>query len=949
MSDSRETPFYLILFLLYLPFLAHSQYYMKAQDPASLKWNQINSENFQIIYPRGYDSVAQYVLNTMEYGRQLTLMTKEVTSKKVSIILHNQTISSNAEVAWAPSRMEVYTVTPQSTYSQLWYEQLALHEYTHVLQISSMRQGLTNLLYYLFGEQITVGVFGLYLPYWFVEGDAVVNETSFSKSGRGRDPNFEAVLRAQVLEIGKYSIEKAALGSYEDFTPGRYHLGYYLVGQGRIDYGKNMWNKSLENSGKYPFMVVPFSTGIKTKTGLRKKAFYESTLDNLKSVWHQQLANTKTDKFTKIVDNKSFINYTNNIFISNNTFFSLKKDYHDIGRFVVFDSIGNETLLYTPAFYINEYISIGGEWLCWSEQQYDPRWGYRSFIKIMMLNLKTKEVKTLLKGTRYFSANISPSGEKIIAVEVDEFSQHSLVVLDAKDGHLIKRIKSNDNDFIAHPSWSPDEKSIVAEVMNSHGKGLAIFDIETAHIQNILPYGAVHIQYPSFWKNYVLFEAAYSGVMNVFALDLRTKSLYQTTQTAFSASDYALSPNSERILLSTYTSQGKQLRMKEWNPKNWITFSKVENNAYPLADLLSAQEDTIMEALSIPQEAYKIKKYSKLAHALNIHSWGLLKVDANNGSLNPGISVLSQNKLSTTQAVFGADYSYNTNNWRYYGNLLYKGWYPVFSIGADYGRRYLDDIQNGDTSRLYYNESNINMSVYQPLLYTSGTWSFNIQPSVSLNFKHLKSQDPMDRISNYPDIKSINYGFQTSGSKKSPFQNMFPTWGYSFYVNYAYTPFQAELGEMFSLGLSTYLPAFFRHDGFRLRGDYQQKMNDAAFYGNRVAPARGYTHISYDDLLTLRADYKVPFLYPDWNLLSLIYFKRFTFDVFGDYSLLPNLRIEGQNIDNSFWSLGTELSTDVFFLRSKFPINLGLRVSYINGYCNNYQGIKFEFLYGLSI
>lgn len=151
------------------------------------------------------------------------------------------------------------------------------------------------------------------------------------------------------------------------------------------------------------------------------------------------------------------------------------------------------------------------------------------------------------------------------------------------------------------------------------------------------------------------------------------------------------------------------------------------------------------------------------------------------------------------------------------------------------------------------------------------------------------------------------------------------------------------------MGISTYLPAFFRHDGFRLKGDYQDKMNDAAFYGNRVAPARGYTHITYNDLLTLRADYKVPILYPDWNLSSLIYFKRITFGLFGDYSILPDLRIEGQNGDDFFWSLGTELSTDVFFLRSKFPLNLGVRASYINGYNNNTQGIKYEFIYGMSI
>jgi len=939
----------LIVLLISVPFQAQSQYYMKAQDPASLKWHQINSQNFQIIYPDGYDSIAQYVLNTMEYGRLLTLKTKDIVPKKISVILHNQTVNSNAEVVWAPSRMEFYTVTPQSTYSQLWYEQLALHEYTHVLQISSMRQGLTNLLYYLFGEQITVGIFGLYLPYWFIEGDAVVNETSFSKSGRGRDPNFEAVLRAQLLQKGKYSIEKAALGSFEDFTPGRYHLGYYLVGQGRVDYGKRMWNKSLENSGKYPLAVVPFSTGIKTETGLAKKAFYEHTLDYLDTVWQQQLAKTKVDDFKKISHSTSYTDYTNNLFISDHEIFSLKKDYHDIGRFVIVDSTGKEEVLLTPGFYNNEYISFGGDWLCWSEDQYDPRWGYRSFMKIMMLNIKTKEKKTLLKKTRYFSVNISPSDKKIVAVEVDEFSQHSLVILDARDGHLLKKIQTPDNDFIAHPSWSADEEKIVAEVMNSHGKGLAMFDIESGHMQNVLAYGQTHLQYPRFWKHYILFEAAYSGVMDVFALDLKTMSLYQTTQTAFSASDYTVSPNSEKLLISSYTAQGKQLRMKDWTPKQWIPFSQVENKSYPLANLLSAQEDTIMDPDAIPNKEYEIKTYSKLAHAFNIHSWSLLHMDIDNGSINPGISIMSQNKLSTTQAVLGTDYSYNTHDWRYYGKLIYKGWYPTFSLGADYGKHYMDVVEGAGIKRLYYHEENINATVAVPLLYTSGCWSFNVQVASGINFKRLSSYESGNIISDYPDIKSMNYFFQAGVSKKSPFQNMYPTLGLSFYVIYQNTPFQSSLGEMFSAGINAYLPAFFRHDGFRLRADFQEKINDAAFYGDITAPARGYSNVSYDDLLTLRADYKVPLLYPDWNLSSLIYFKRVTLGGFGDFSVLPNIRIEGRNIDRTFWSSGLELSADVFFLRSKFPVNLGVRTSYIDGYYHNSQGFMFEFIYGISL
>jgi hypothetical protein len=168
-----------LLLLLLFNNKSDAQFYVSGQDPASLRWEQINSDNFQIIYPVGYDSVAQYVMNVMEYARTITLSNQYLTPKKISVILHNQTIISNAEVAWAPRRMEFNTIGPQDSYSQEWFQQLALHEYIHVLQISTVRQGFTKTLSYLFGEQIVVGIFGLYLPYWYIEGDAVVAENRF--------------------------------------------------------------------------------------------------------------------------------------------------------------------------------------------------------------------------------------------------------------------------------------------------------------------------------------------------------------------------------------------------------------------------------------------------------------------------------------------------------------------------------------------------------------------------------------------------------------------------------------------------------------------------------------------------------------------------------------------------------------------------------------------------
>lgn len=941
--------FFLLLFaFVQISSESSAQYYISGQDPASLKWKQINSENFQVIYPQGFDSIAQYVINVMEYGRFLTMQRHHTETKKISVILHNQTIISNAEVAWAPRRMEFYTVGPQDSYSQEWFQQLALHEYVHVLQISKMNEGFTKFLYNLFGEQITVGIFGLYVPYWFVEGDAVASETALGDAGRGRDPNFEMELRAQLLEIGPYSLEKASLGSYEDFTTDRYHLGYYIVGQGRASFGRDMWNLPMEKVGKYPLMIVPFSRGIKYETGMNKKPFYEWTMKELTKKWSVQLAKTQPDNADNISQQKSYADYSQNAFLSNGDIFSLEENYHGIGRFVSFDSNGTKTRLFTPGYYMKDRISVGGDYISWVEIKYDPRWSNSKNTKLFVYNYQKGKKRKLISKARYFSPQLSSSGAQLAVIEVDEFNKNFLVVLDTQNGEILERIEAPEQTALAHPSWNENQDKIVVEALSLNGKTILIADRNKKQFIQVLPWQNTYILNPRFWKKYILFEASYNGVMNIYALDMATKSIYQTTNVAFGAGDYQIADNGQEILFSNYSSQGKVLSKQSWNKSDWIPLDKVEDHRYPLADILTAQEDTIMHSKYIPSKKYEEKKYSKLAHVFNVHSWNFIHLDGDNGSINPGVSILSQNKLGTMTAQLGIDYSYNSEGLRYYGQVDYLGWYPAISLGADYGRRWTYDIEDADTSYYYWYETNMNASIYVPLIFTSGIWAHSLQPQMGFQYKQIDGGEGLDF--DYKNIKTMVYGIQYSAQSKSPYQNIFPRWGYAVSLAYRQSIEMPEEGSMFIAGASLYLPGMFRHDGLRLLANYQNKNGDADFFSDWTSPARGYSGISYRDLLTLRADYSVPLVYPDANLGSLIYLKRIKLNLFYDYSMLPDLpQNENHPMDDYFWSYGADVSFDLYFLRAKFPFELGLRTTMVNAFANNPNGTVFQLLWGVGI
>ena len=176
-----------------------AQYYETGQDPSSLKWKQIKTGRFTVIYPENYGQGGiRYAKSLSEAYIKLNSLFPE---KKfnIPVVIHSYTIQSNGYVAWAPRRMELYPTPEQNTIPLTMEKQLSVHELAHVLQMESLNHGFSRVMSLLLGEQFT-GVVSSLLPMWFLEGDAVFAESALTESGRGRTPAFQKQLKALTIE-----------------------------------------------------------------------------------------------------------------------------------------------------------------------------------------------------------------------------------------------------------------------------------------------------------------------------------------------------------------------------------------------------------------------------------------------------------------------------------------------------------------------------------------------------------------------------------------------------------------------------------------------------------------------------------------------------------------------------------------------------------------------------
>ncbi len=921
--------FFLLIFLLSC-FNGYTQLYSSGQDPASVKWMQIKTEKFQIIFHKGFEKQAQYFANTMDEVYQYATKSLKANPRSISIILHSQNIIPNGVTAWAPRRIDVYTVSPQNTYAENWFKQLAVHEYRHVVQIERLHEGFAKALAGIFGEQLTGGLFGTFLPNWFIEGDAVVAETALSNSGRGRLPSFEMLLRAQLLEKGIYSYEKAVHGSFKDFIPNEYHLGYYLVSYGREKYGIDFWDQAMANVARNPIAIKPFSSGMKKAAGISKREFYLESLNHLKEKWARELKDVSLVPFQKISsDNKYYTNYRLPC-VYNEGIILQKSGIDQTKELVLMDKNGIEKKLLNIGPSLSQSLSVGNDIVCWAEIIPDARWSNRNFSEIKLYNLKTKQKRSLTKKSRYFAPKINRNGNRVLAVEVNLYNQFFLTIIDVKTANVIERFKIQNASAVLHPAWSEDENEIIFTTVSEQGKDIRVLNLNSKETDIFYRSGYIDISKASASKNYVYFIGAYTGIDNVYLMNRKTGEVRLLTSVKYGIGDYAI--KDQELYISNYTADGYEIATQTIPDKNSLRrLSELKQKKYHYADIIKKQENHILSFDKKPLKNYEVTKYSKFSNLFNVHSWGPVSVNADDYEVKPGFTLMAQNKLSSAFTTLGYEYDLNDKAGRYFLDFEYRGWYPVLNTELEYIKKrgqYRDTLNN--LNPFTYHEFNTEAGISLPLNLSRGNIMSGIKPGMKFINSNQKVDDGYPIKFTESNVQIFNYDFTAYTYKRKSLKDVYPEWGGIFVFNYYHTPYtKLEKGNLTSYESVIYVPGLFNHHGIKLYGGYQKRQFGAYNFGNEVDFVRGLVAPAYENLYSFRGTYKFPLAYPDWDLNSFMYLKRINLGMFFDYANGKLAATENHPaINENYYATGLELNVRAHFLSFVAPVDMRFRGIY---------------------
>ncbi|MBN2614645.1 MAG: PD40 domain-containing protein [Bacteroidales bacterium] len=927
--------FFLLVVFGLLSSSAFSQYYITGQEPAGIHWMQIKTPQFRIVFPKGYDSIGQL------YYRLLKASTPHVRTPylnkvfPITIVLHNESTVSNAFVNPAPFHADFFETPSQEIYPQRWPKQLTLHEYRHVVQMSMMRTGFGKFIHLILGQQGNALQFAG-LPLWFIEGDAVYSETIHSHSGRGRTPDFVYPLKAQVLDKKIYPYDKAQFGSYKDFVPDHYTLGYQLVLKGIQHYGINLWKQAILNVARKPYTLFPFSLKLHQITGTGKVKFYRNTLEQLRTKWHEEDQKFHPGKFTTLpTSNRLYASYL----FANPTKKGViyeKSGLDDTHQFVLLTKSGKETRLFTPGFDYNESLSANDSLLVWNEMTFDPRWSNRDYSDLYIRNYRSRKTTRITKKQRLFAPALSPDGKTIVAVRVNEQQQYALDFIDVQTKKTIHSLHTANNLFFLTPQWSSDGKAVVVAVLGDKGKALWEINSGNYQIKKLLPFSFTEMKEPALYKNWLIYTGTYEGKDNLYALNIQNHKTYRIFNARFGARSARFSASGKHLYFSNYTAHGFEPAVMDFDTTRFKPFNISRHYTYPI-DKLVRKKTFILDDTVLPRITHPEKRYSKVGHLFNPYSWGPFVLNINSLSFNPGFSILSQNDLSTAVTSVGYEYNRNeeTGKWKF--SFDYYGWYPVLGINVTTGKRNASILYNNQPDLLRWNETEITAKVMVPLNLNRGKWVRGMQPyfGYDLLLRHMTSTQNLLQLK--PKIFTLTYQFYCYNYLKKSLRDIYPRWGQTLLASYRHTPFQSIRETQTTVQSSLYFPGILKHQGISLYGGYEHKNSDN-FFQNIIPVPRGYANLYYTNYYTLRTDYVLPVAYPDWNVQGASYLKRIYANVFYDFMKSQQPR------SNQFSSTGLAVFTDWNFL-SLFPdVSLGVRWNYRI----NQKSSTFDFLFNVT-
>ncbi len=901
-------------------------------NPSTAKWHQVNTPYVRVIFQKGLDSQANRIANVVKLLGDKTAPTIGGRQRKWNIVLQNQTTLSNAYVRMAPVMSEFYMTPSQdnfSTGSIRWDDNLVIHEDRHIQQFSNFNKGFTKVFSFLLGQEGQLLANGITIPDYFFEGDAVWQETLVSAQGRGRMPSFYNGFKSLWQDKRDHSWMKLRSGSYKDYIPDHYQLGYLLTAYGYEKYGEDFWRKVTGDAVRFRGFFYPFNQAIKRHSGKTYKQFREDAMDYFKDKsFPKKESGTVVNYITAPVKN-NVTDYRFPAFAGNDSIVVVKSSFKQISYFVLLTG-GKEKRIRVKDISLDDYFSYWNGKIVYAAYQPDARWANRDYSVIKLLDIRTGEQRQVTDRSKYFSPDINQEGTEILAVEVKPDGTNHLCRINALTGERIHEVPNRRNYFFTQTKYI-NANTAVSAARNPQGNMILMkVDLTTGALSNLTQFSFNVLGYPFVKGDTVYFTAMYKNSDKVFAVDLKTEKIYQVTDNVNGIYHPAVNSKGE-IIVSAFTSMGYRLAKQDIVASSWrgvVTADFIIGNTDYYTDSLQTMSgvgalyslrDSSFEESRSGSARNLVSKYRKTFRLFNFHSWRPVIDDP-----EFGYTVYSDNVLNSFSNNISYTYNRSDRSHTLGFSAAYSGLFPVLSLDAETSLGRTVDTAVGRS--VSYNSAKLSAGVSIPLRFINGRTRKSFNAGVGYNIEQYYYRGVGKNIFSNNGIKYISGFLSFSNSSQQAVQHINPRWAQSFSFSYRDAVNYSNSHKFVAHG-SLYFPGLFVNHSLVINGAWQKRDTLPDLFSKNFSYSRGYEALSTRRMYKLGVNYHFPVMYPDWGFANILFFQRIRANAFYDYTN-AKARVNGVLTEIENRSTGGEIYFDTK-LWNALPVSVGLRFAHL--------------------
>lgn len=951
--------------------VASAQYYSWGADPARFRWMQTKGEKSNVIYPQHASQIGLTTLYFTDRMRPYIDYGFKLPPLDLPFVVHPENMESNGLVMWLPKRVEFLSTPAIDGYSMPWIKQLVAHEYRHAAQYNNLNVGVVKVLSYLIGQQSsTIGL--VFMPLWMMEGDATMCETQASSFGRALQPRFTLEFRAMGDIVDKYrNTDKFFCGSYRDFIPDHYQLGYQMVAHGNELAGRIMANDMASYGPRKPWTIVSENWRMKRLFGFSTTQLFRSTFKHLTDYWSQipTPENSATLLATPAV--RSYTTYSSPLFVDGEVIM-LKNDLDRPSRFVALDATTGEerTLCYTGYVATQPSYDEINNRIWWTEYRRSTMFEQKVTSTLCYLDLDKRRPRTRSMGGRNI---LYPTPDDEGGLAWAEYSADGIYTLHHEycDGQYFSFALPFGQE-VHSLAWDNTTRCHYCIITGDEGMWISRITPEKEFSRVTQP-AYITLSRLRARDGKLYFGSIASGRDEIHCYDLATDKEYQLTESTYGSFDAAPAEDGQ-IVMTTYDSLGYHPAVQKMD-KVWreVEYSKLPKNVVnpPRKSWGIINLDTVkmLEPDStLTRSASKIRRYRKGLTLFNFHSWAPLAYDpfalSEDGAINMniGATVMTQNLLSSMQGFLSYGYSNHAGHifktsLRYYGlgptisfNATYGGHQNIYPIYTYNPEKHEIELPEAPSRGKFYA---VGLNVQFPFLFQRGYHTRYLIASAGWEYSNglvantgkLSFDD--GGISNIATIgysKGIHlatFGLGFQDFVRQAHRDFAPPWGVVASATYATNPASGAFSDLLALYAKVYTPGFARHNSLTLAMAYQTSIGgfeskDAlsalSFKSIRLLP-RGFnsTQIENRNYLASSLNYQLPICYPDGGWRGIVYFKRIRLNAGFDYAQFERGRFYEDGSLRHEWhhinSWGGDIILDCNFLGQPASATTALKLS----------------------